>query len=225
MKISNFSPTSTQVIVVDPQKDFTIHYNGSLGVQGTETSSGYVERVIEATAKLKGYGFRILATKDWHPRNHTSFASTHHNKQPFDVITLNHTLPTGQNRSYEQILWPAHCVQGSEGAEFFIPLNLIDEISMKGTHPNFDSCSGIKDEGGIETELSKYLDTHKEINTVIIYGLATDYCVKATVMDVLDKDRDVILIKDLISAVNPEHGEAALKAMHATGKVHILDSI
>lgn len=224
MNISSLSPTSTQVILVDPQKDFTIHYNGSLGVQGTEINSGYIERVTEATAKLKGYGFTILATKDWHPKKHTSFASTYPDKKPFETITLSHVLPNGKNRSFEQILWPDHCVQGSIGAEFFIPDSLIDQFFVKGTRPQFDSYSGIKDDGGLETDFSKYLDNNKSLKTLIVYGLATDYCVKATVIDVLDKGLNVILIKNLISAVNPEHGETALKVMQATGKVHILDS-
>lgn len=221
----NLSRESTRVVIVDPQKDFTIQYDGKLGVQGTETGSGYTKRVILATTNLKHHGFIILATKDWHPNNHASFASQHPDKKPFDIITLSRTLANGEQQTYEQVLWPDHCVQGSEGANFFLRDNLIDQVFVKGTHPQFDSYSGIKDDGNLETELSRYLNDNKQIKTLIIYGLATDYCVLATVMDCIDKGLNVVLIKNLISAVDPENGEKALKAMEATNQVTVYESV
>ena len=221
----NLSRESTRVVIVDPQKDFTIQYNGSLGVQGTEAESGYTKRVIVATTNLKRHGFTILATKDWHPSNHTSFASQHPGKEPFDVIALSRSLPNGEQQTYEQILWPDHCVQGSKWANFFLRDDLIDQVFVKGTHPQFDSYSGIKDDGNLETELSRYLNDNKQIKTLIIYGLATDYCVLATVLDCVAKGLNVVLIKNLISAVDPENGEKALKAMEATGQVTVCESV
>lgn len=225
MTLLNLSVESTRVIIVDPQKDFTLQHNGSLGVQETETDSGYTKRVIAATTDLKHHGFIILATKDWHPSNHTSFASQHPDKKPFDIITLSHTLPDGTERTYEQMLWPDHCVQGSEGANFFLPDDLIDQFFVKGTHPQFDSYSGIKDDGDLETELNRYLDGNKQIRTLIVYGLATDYCVLATVRDTIAKGINVVLIKNLISAVNPEDGEKAIRTMIAAGQVTVCDSV
>jgi nicotinamidase/pyrazinamidase len=222
--ISTLSPEFARVVIVDPQKDFTIQHGGSLGGPGTEAGSGYIERVIEATTFLKSCGFTILATQDWHPSNHLSFASQHPNKKPFDTIMLIRTL-LNMEEQFEQVLWPDHCVQGSEGAEFFITEGLIDFSFPKGTHKNFDSYSGIKDDGGIKTELHSHLKSLEKVAALIIYGLATDYCVYATVMDAVDMGFDIILINDLISAVHPEGGEKAIELMKATGKVVVCDSI
>jgi nicotinamidase/pyrazinamidase len=223
--VLGLSKRSTRVVIVDPQRDFTLQYNGSLGILGTESDSGYTERVIAATRYLKHHGFIILATKDWHPEDHTSFASQHPGRKPFETITLSHDLPDGTKRTYEQILWPDHCVQGSEGANFFLPENLIDQFFVKGTRPEFDSYSGIKDDGDFETELSAYLDHNTQVKTLIIYGLATDYCVQATVMDAVAKGLNVVLIKNLISAVDLKSGEKAIRAMESTGKVTICESV
>ena len=216
---------STMVVVVDPQKDFTIHHDGSLGVSGTETGSGYIDRVIEASTFLKGCNFTILATQDWHPSNHLSFASQHVDKNPFETTVLTRILPNNEEQCYEQILWPDHCIQGSEGAKFFLPPNLIDFSFPKGTHRNFDSYSGIKDDGGVKTGLHSYLKSHEKITSLIVYGLATDYCVYATVMDAVDMGFDIILINNLISAVCSEGGKKAIELMKATGKVAIYESI
>jgi nicotinamidase/pyrazinamidase len=213
------------VVIVDPQKDFTIHHGGSLGVSGTEVNSGYIDRVIEATTILKNYGFTILATQDWHPRNHLSFASQHVDKAPFETIVLTRILPNNEEQIYEQVLWPDHCIQESDGAKFFLPTNLIDSSFPKGTHRNFDSYSGIKDDGGLKTGLHSYLKAHKKIASLIVYGLATDYCVYATVMDAVDMGFDIILINDLINAVHSKGGEKAIELMKATGKVTIYASI
>ena len=223
--IPALSCESTMVVIVDPQKDFTVQHDGSLGVQGTEVDSGYIEQVIEATTILKDYGFTILATQDWHPSNHLSFASQHVGKKPFETTVLTRILSNNEEQQYEQVLWPDHCIQGSEGAKFFLPKNLIDFSFPKGTRRNFDSYSGIKDDGGVKTGLHSYLKTHEKVTSLIIYGLATDYCVYATVMDAVDMGLDIILINDLISAVHLEGGEKAIELMRATGKVTVCESI
>lgn len=216
---------STRVVIVDPQKDFSKKHKGSLGVQGTETNSGYIERIIKATKTLKKNKFTILATKDWHPANHSSFASQHLGKKPFETIILERNLTNQEKQQYEQSLWPDHCVQQSNGAEFFMSNKLIDHFFEKGTHKEFDSYSGIKDDGGITTGLYHYLQSNEKITTLIIYGLATDYCAHATVMDAVDIGYNVILINDLISAVHPENGTKAIEAMKATKKVIVCESI
>ncbi len=138
---------------------------------------------------------------------------------------MTRTLPSNEEEQYEQVLWPDHCIQGSEGAKFFLPENLIDFSFPKGTREKFDSYSGIQDDGGIKTELHSYLKTSEQITSLIVYGLATDYCVYATVMDAVDMGLDIILINNLISAVHLEGGTKAIESMKATGKVTVCDSI
>jgi nicotinamidase/pyrazinamidase len=118
----------------------------------------------------------VVATKDWHPKKHKSFAINHPTKHEFDVIDLD---------GVEQVLWPVHCVQGGRGAEIHKDIHVehIDEYVVKGTNPEIDSYSGFFDNNKVfETDLTDILD-EKEIDHVYIVGLATDYCVKFTALD------------------------------------------
>ena len=136
----------------------------------------------------------IIATQDWHPAGHGSFASTH-NKPQYEVIDL-HGLP--------QVLWPDHCVQGTHGAEFHPDVNTarFDRVIQKGSDPTVDSYSGFADNGGrIETELDDHLKA-QGIETLYVCGLATDYCVKFTVLDALTRGYTVYLIVDGCRGVN-----------------------
>lgn len=172
----HLSKESTAVIIVDVQGDFTKVGNGSLSVDGSDAK--YLEKVELATKILKDHGYKIYATQDWHPRGHVSFASTH-DKQAF----------TGG-------LWPDHCVQGSKGAEILLPSDLIDVVIQKGTDKAHDSYSGFKDDGGKKTEMDARLKA-EGIKNLIIYGIATDYCVKATVRDAIDCGYNVYFLPDL----------------------------
>ena len=195
----------TGVVVVDMQGDFTQLKSGSLAVEGTGLT--YLHDVDKATRIFREKGLKIFATQDWHPADHISFFSNTPGKQPFDTIEIN------GNR---QILWPPHCVQDSENARLLLDENLFEEIVRKGTDPAHDSYSGFQDDGGIETRLDTVLKS-AQINTVIVYGLATDFCVKATAMDALDRGYGVVVITSLCKGVAPDSTTEALEQMQDRG--------
>jgi len=200
------------VIVVDVQGDFTKFKNGSLAVEGTDEA--YIKSVEENTKKLKVSGFPIYATQDWHPKNHISFFTNHSGKKAFDVIKLN-------NR--EQVLWSPHCVQNTPGAEILLDKKLFKAVVKKGMDSQFDSYSGFQDDGGKKTELDKILKKDK-IKKIVIYGIATDYCVRATALDAVTAGYQVIVIKNLSRGVAPDTSQKALDEMRAKG-VAILDDL
>ncbi len=200
------------VIVVDIQGDFTKRKSGSLAVEGTDEA--YIKAVEEATKKLKSAGFPIYATQDWHPRNHTSFFTNHPGKKAFDVIKLN-------NR--DQVLWPPHCVQKTAGAEILLDKKLFKAVVKKGMDPKFDSYSGFQDDGGKKTEMDKILKKDK-IKKVVVYGIATDYCVRATALDAVAAGYKVIMIKSLSRGVAPDTSQKAIEEMQAKG-ITILDDL
>ncbi|MBW2058162.1 MAG: bifunctional nicotinamidase/pyrazinamidase [Deltaproteobacteria bacterium] len=195
----------TAVIVVDFQRDFIQVTEGALAVPGTD--QGFVQRVQESTQMLKRAGLPVFATQDWHPPDHVSFFTTHKGKKPFDVIFL---------RERQQLLWPPHCVQGTEGAALMIDERLLDAIVRKGTAVDFDSYSGFQDEGGHRTELHGLLQ-EREISRIVVYGIATDYCVRATVLDAVDLGYQVMLVKSLTRGVDPKTTLAALEEMEQRG--------
>ena len=141
------------VIVIDVQGDFTEMKRGSLAVPGT--GEEYVREVEEATRRLKEAGLVIFGTQDWHPAGHVSFASSHPGKKPFESIVVN---------GRTQVLWPPHCVQGTENARVLIDNNLFLAIVKKAQNPAFDSYSAFRDDGGAQTELDAMLRTN-EIKT------------------------------------------------------------
>ncbi|RLA99969.1 MAG: amidase, partial [Deltaproteobacteria bacterium] len=173
------------VIVVDVQGDFTEWKEGSLAVSGTDEA--YVRQVEEATRKLRDAGFLIFATQDWHPPNHVSFYTNHPGKKPFEVIDVD---------GRKQVLWPPHCVQGTEGARILVDNNLFRAVVQKGRDPRYDSYSGFQDDGGQKTEMDTILRLNG-IETVVVYGIATDYCVKATALDAAKAGYKVIVVKEL----------------------------
>ena len=200
----------TGVVVVDVQGDFTTLKNGSLAVPGTDQD--YLRDVESAILALKKKGTMRFATQDWHPAAHGSFADNHVGHDVFQMIDLN-GLP--------QVLWPVHCVQGSAGAEFVADLNSkgIDKVVQKGTNIEVDSYSGFADNGQrFETELHAYLQS-QDISTLYVLGVATDYCVKFTVLDALTRGYDVFLIVDGCRGVNqnPDDSKKAIEEMEAAG--------
>jgi nicotinamidase/pyrazinamidase len=143
----------------------------------------------------------VVATQDWHPANHKSFAAMHPWRRPGDVIQLN---------GLEQILWPIHCVQGSFGAEFVRELrtDAFEEVFVKGTDPEIDSYSGFFDNGHRKaTGLGDYLKD-KGVTEVYILGLALDVCVKFTVLDALELGFKTYLIEDGCRGVNLKEGDS-----------------
>jgi nicotinamidase/pyrazinamidase len=200
------------VIVVDVQGDFTEFKQGSLAVEGTDEA--YLRVVDESTKKLNATGLLIYGTQDWHPPNHASFFTNHTGNKAFDVIKLH---------GKDQVLWPPHCVQKTPGAELLLEKKLFKAIVQKGMDPQYDSYSGFQDDGGKKTEMDKILKQDK-INKVIVYGIATDYCVRATAMDAAAAGYKVIMIKNLSRGVAPDTSQKALDDMKAKGIV-ILDDL
>lgn len=200
------------VIVVDVQGDFAKLKNGSLAVEGTDEA--YIKSVEINTKKFKDAGFQIFATQDWHPANHASFFTNHPGKKAFDVIKLH---------GKDQVLWPPHCVQKTPGAEVLLDNKLFKAIVKKGMDSKYDSYSGFQDDGGKKTEMDKLLKKDK-IRKVVVYGIATDYCVRATALDAVAAGYKVIMIKNLSRGVSPDTSQKAIEEMKAKGIV-VLDDV
>jgi nicotinamidase/pyrazinamidase len=189
------------LVLVDIQNDFLP--GGALAVpQG--------DQIVPVVNRLQPHFDLIVATQDWHPPDHGSFAANHPGNQPGEVIEL-HGLP--------QILWPTHCVQGTAGADFAPGLDQSgwDRVFVKGTDQTVDSYSGFFDNGHRQaTGLGDYL-RKKGVAEVYVVGLATDYCVKFTALDALDLGFKTHLIEDACRGVNLQPGDVqkAVEAMRA----------
>ena len=193
------------VIVVDMQGDFTEWKKGSLAVPGSDER--YVRNVEIATRRFSDMGLPIFGSQDWHPPNHISFATSHPGRRPLDVITID---------GRTQVLWPPHCVQGTEKARILIDNNLFLAVVKKAQNPTIDSYSAFQDEGGTKTELETMLRTNG-VERLIIYGLATDYCVRATALDGLSTGYRVAIVEDLCRGVSPDTTSSALAEMRKKG--------
>ncbi len=203
----------TAVVVVDFQGDFTSLEKGFLAVAGTDKS--YVDEVNKAVKGLRKAGFPIIATQDWHPKDHMSFFTNTPGKEAFDLLEL--------DDGRDQVLWPPHCVQNTKNAGILLDEDLLDGVIKKGTDPKYDSYSGFFDDGGIKTGLEDLL-IKKGIKTLLVFGLAADYCVRATVLDGIKQGFGVILVRDLCRGVAEETTRAALEQMEAAGAV-LLDRL
>lgn len=174
------------LIIVDVQYDFLP--GGSLAVAKGDEIIPVINYI------QKDYDL-LVATQDWHPDNHLSFASHHEGRLPFEVIDL---------FGLEQVLWPDHCVQGSYGAEFSEDLNMdrVEAIFRKGMERNIDSYSGFFDNGKRkDTGLAGYLKARK-VDEVHVCGLAADYCVYFTAMDALAEGFKTSIISKATKAID-----------------------
>jgi nicotinamidase/pyrazinamidase len=205
------SGEDTGVLVVDVQGDFTAWKNGSLAVRGTDGS--FVKSVEDSTRRLYGEGYPVFGTQDWHPADHVSFYTSHPGAKPFDVKEI---------EGRRQVLWPPHCVQGTENARVLVDNSLFQIIVRKGHDRRYDSYSGFQDEGGRKTELDRALK-EKCITKLIVYGIAIDYCVKATALDAIEAGYRVIVIEALSRGVDPDTERNALAEMRARGVVLMPD--
>jgi nicotinamidase/pyrazinamidase len=178
------------LIVTDVQNDFCP--GGALAVSGGDLVVPVINGIIDSF-------HRIVATQDWHPKHHSSFASNHPGKKPFDQIDLGGVVQT---------LWPDHCVAGTAGAAFHPGLNpdRFDIIVRKGTNPAVDSYSAfLENDKKIRTGLDGYL---KSIGAgrVFFCGLATDYCVFYSAMDAASFGFDTLVILDACRGIDvPEN--------------------
>ncbi len=197
------------LLIIDVQNDFLP--GGALAVEEGDKIIPVINRV--------QYQFEhIVATRDWHPPNHGSFASNHEGARVSDIITLD---------GLEQILWPDHCVQGSPGAEFPPQLNktFIERVIFKGDDPLVDSYSAFFDNGHRrDTGLHHFL-RKKGVTDVYVTGLAADVCVYYTVKDALTLGYSTWLITDAIRGVNlkSDDTQKAIDDMAARG-AHIITS-
>ncbi|SJL84686.1 bifunctional nicotinamidase/pyrazinamidase [Vibrio palustris] len=190
------------LILVDIQNDFSP--DGALPVEQAFD-------IIPVVNKLMGQFDHVVATQDWHPEGHGSFASTH-NKEVGSFIDL---------AGVAQIMWPDHCVQGSAGSDFIDGLNIeaIEHVIYKGTQQNIDSYSGFFDNQRLgKTGLADYLH-NLGVTDVYITGLATDYCVKFTALDAVELGFNTWVVTDACRGVNmqPQDCEQALLAMQSAG--------
>ncbi|HJW95216.1 MAG TPA: bifunctional nicotinamidase/pyrazinamidase [Thermoanaerobaculia bacterium] len=181
------------LIIVDIQNDFIP--GGSLAVaQGDE--------VVPVANRMQERFELVIATQDWHPANHGSFASNHDGHKPGDVIEL---------AGIPQVLWPDHCVQGSRGAEFHRGLDLsgVTRIFRKGIDPAIDSYSAFFDNAHRRaTGLGDYL-RDEAVTDVYILGLATDYCVKFSALDAVQLGFKTHVIEDGCRGVELHPGDVA----------------
>lgn len=191
------------LILVDIQYDFLP--GGALAVP-------HGDEVIPVAEKLIPLFQLVVATQDYHPPGHLSFASQHSGKQVGETIEL---------EGLEQILWPDHCVQGTRGAELVDQIDpaQLEAIIPKGTNTHIDSYSGFFDNGHKQaTKLHAFLE-NRGVNEVFLLGLATDYCVKFTALDARELGYTTYLIQDGCRGVNLNPGDVdrALEEMQSAG--------
>lgn len=191
------------LILVDIQNDFLP--GGALAVP-------HGDEIVPIANTLAARAPLVVATQDWHPAGHGSFASNHAGKKPGEVIELN-GLP--------QVLWPDHCVQGTRGADFAPGLDKsrIAAVFPKGEDPSIDSYSGFFDNGRRRaTGLATWLRL-RGVDRVVIAGLATDYCVAATALDAVAEGFSVVVAPDAVRGVELKPGDTAraLDSMRRAG--------
>lgn len=199
------------LLIIDVQNDFCS--NGALEVREGDMVIPIINKLIDTFEKN---GDLIIATQDFHPKEHKSFSINSGGK----IGTI------GELNGLSQIWWPEHCVIGTHGSEFHKDLKKIKHIVKKGTDIEIDSYSGFFDNGKLKaTELDKLLKSNN-IKTLFIAGLATDYCVKYTVLDALSLKYEVYVIKDGCRGVNlsAQDSKKALDEMEKAGAKIIISS-
>jgi nicotinamidase/pyrazinamidase len=201
------------LLVVDVQLDFLP--GGPLAIAGGDRILAPLDALMRS-----GIFRNIVATQDWHPPGHVSFASSHDGRQVFETIML---------YGHEQVLWPDHCVAGSRGAELqpALPWHLARAIVRKGTDPAVDSYSAFRhnfDAQGARpsTGLAGYL-RDCGIEDVYVCGLARDYCVRASAIDAAELGFRTRVILDLTQPVAAASDAAVRTALLRAG-VETLDS-
>lgn len=197
------------LLIVDVQNDFCP--GGALEVPGGD-------EVVPVINKLSELFDVVVQTQDWHPEGHSSFASSHNGKNPFETIDM----PYG-----EQVLWPDHCVQGSEGADFHPDLitNRSQLIVRKGFRREIDSYSAFyENDNKTTTGLTGYL-RERDVDTLYAAGLATDFCVKWSVVDGLKEGFNLYVVEDAVRGIDIEGSvDQAWKEMQEAGARKVTSS-
>lgn len=197
------------LLLIDIQNDFLP--GGALAVPDGDA-------VIAVVNRLQTRFDLVVATQDWHPADHGSFAANHPGRRVGELIELD---------GLEQRLWPVHCVQGTPGAELAAELDQsrVARVFRKGVDPNIDSYSGLFDNGHRRaTGLGDYL-REQGVQNVYLAGLATDYCVKFTALDCRQLGFNTYFIEDACRGVNLSPGDVAqaIEDMQRAG-VHVVES-
>ncbi|MFU2317472.1 bifunctional nicotinamidase/pyrazinamidase [Rahnella sp. PCH160] len=185
------------LLLVDLQNDFC--HGGALAVKDGEATIAVANQMM---SWCKNRDIPVVASQDWHPAGHKSFAANSHQD----------TWTSGELNGLPQVWWPVHCVQREPGAEFHPSLNtrLIDFVVQKGTDAEIDSYSAFFDNGHrVATVLNDWLKA-AQISHLYVMGLATDCCVKFTVLDALSQGYQVTLLTDGCRGVNIEAHDSAV---------------
>ena len=191
------------LVLVDMQNDF---------VPGGALAVPEGDQVVAVANRLMPQFDHVVATQDWHPADHGSFAANHPGRVPGDTVDLD---------GVEQILWPVHCVQNTHGAAFVDGLDEVERVFRKGTDPRIDSYSGFHDNGRRKsTGLGDWLRDHG-VTTVHVMGLATDYCVLATALDSVAEGFETHLIREGCRGVclQPGDDQRAIDEMADAGVI------
>lgn len=226
----NLTYKKAALLEVDIQNDFCPAYTGKGGREHPEgalavpRANEIIDTLNTLAEKFHRKGAKVLATQDWHPEGHISFAASHQEKKTGDAIIiptpeevidafckqfpkLSYTVPA----AVQQILWPVHCLQNSEGANFSddLDVRLIDFVFRKGYRKHVDSYSAFfENDRCTSTDLYAYLK-EQHIDTLFIAGLATDYCVFYTIIDSLRLGFKTFCVEDASRGINVPAGSLA----------------
>ena len=204
---------TTALLVVDLQPDFMP--GGALPVEEGDELVGPIRELVRSGR----FGLHV-ATQDWHPEDHVSFASQHEGAEPMAVIEL---------YGHDQTLWPDHCIQGTDGAELHSGMDWtpIEAVIRKGTDPRSDSYSGFRNNWNPDGErpstgLEGYL-RERDVRSVVLCGLARDVCVKWTAEDAAAAGFRTVFLWDLTRPVDPGSDEQVRQDLEEAG-VEIIES-
>ena len=196
------------LIVVDVQNDFCP--GGALAVDDGDAVIAPIHRV---SPRFE----HVILIQDWHPAHHSSFASSHPGKHPFELVEMSYG---------PQTLWPDHCIQGSKGAEFHSSLHLpqAELILRKGFDPEIDSYSAFfENDRTTPTGLAGYL-ADRGLTRIYLAGLAYDYCVGYSALDARRLGLPVVVLRDACRAIDLNGSAATIEADMIKAGVHIIDS-
>lgn len=196
------------LLIIDVQNDFCP--GGALAVADGDAVIDVIHRIAPSFE-------HIILTQDWHPAGHSSFASAHPGKQPFEQIELSYGAQT---------LWPDHCVQGSKGAEFHPALHVprAELILRKGYRPQIDSYSAFFENDRVTpTGLAGYLE-ERNLSRVFLAGLAYDYCVGYSALDARRLGLQAVVIRDACRAIDLEGSVAKMEAEFDQAGVMLIES-
>ncbi|RKF62093.1 Nicotinamidase [Erysiphe neolycopersici] len=211
MAVSNQKTQAVKaLLVVDVQEDFCSK-NGSLAIPNGSDTIPIINKLLNLPFALK------IASKDWHPKSHVSFASNHQGKKPFlDLISIRN--PANAEEEKKVCLWPNHCVVDTFGAELVseLAVHKIDLVIKKGTEENAEMHSMFYDIWGKDSGLLNIL-REKNVTDVLVVGVAFDYCVKETAIHAAEEGFRTIVIKEATKATSTENWRLTEKDLFKSG--------